>query len=573
MGSITTNNQLTNLNAIQQIPKKIAEFWRKEKISDTEIQSKKFELSPLKNLHFQQGRQVLIAGFNKIYLFSLIALIVILMALLNYVSITTARASERAKEVGIRKAMGALRKELIGQFYLESIIVIGLAFGLGLLFAVLSQKIFFEQLGIHINSSFFFSRQITIPLGCLLVFCIFFSGSYPAILLSNFKPTEVLKGRLWSGGGRDKVWFKKFMTTFQFSASIMLLIAAIVTYQQLQCLQNRSLGFQKEQVVMIRPTQSGFTEFRNSIEKLSAVKGTAIASMSLFRDGTSMAFMKSPINDNEVEVHILEVDSHFFEVLGIKWEQLYRQTSSKPQNNTCVINQEAAKQLGYNSGDGVKDLAQQLFNRELGGVVENFQFDLGSVMKPTPLVLWIKNEELYGTLYIRLANAPNLQAGMSAISQLFKKHCPDKPFEYFFLDESYDTLFKAEDRMAKLFGIFTGLAIFISCLGLFGLAAYATARRAKEIGIRKVLGATVGNVMSLLSTEFLRPVLLAILIASPIAWYLMEQWLKKFTYRIEVEWWIFAAAALSVIVLALLTVSIQSLRTALANPATAIKNE
>ena len=237
-----------------------------------------------------------------------------------------------------------------------------------------------------------------------------------------------------------------------------------------------------------------------------------------------------------------------------------------------VLNALAAKDLG------VKSLAQasevgSILGQPMVGVLNDFYFSEMSLNQKTPLAMSIVGEDFKGTLYLQLSKTADVQASMAAIGKLYKKHCPDKPFEYFFLDESFDTLFKAEDRMAKLFGIFTGLAIFISCLGLFGLAAYATARRAKEIGIRKVLGATVGNVMSLLSTEFLRPVLLAILIASPIAWYLMEQWLKKFTYRIEVEWWIFAAAGLSVIVLALLTVSIQSLRTALANPVTAIKNE
>lgn len=573
MGSFTTYYQLSNLNAIQQIPEKIAEFWRKDKLSESEIQSKKFELNPLKDLHLQQGRQVLIAGFNKIYLLSLIAIVIMLVALFNYVGITTARASERAKEVGVKKVMGAMKGELMRQFYLESIVVTSLAFGLGLLLSLLMQNLFFEQLGISIDASFIFSRQVILPLGFLLMACVLFSGAYPAIILSAFKPTEALKGRIWSGRRGGKVWFKKSITAFQFSASIVLLIAAIVAYQQLDFLQSRSLGFQKEQVVMIRPTQSGFTEFRNGIEKLSAVKGTGIASMSLFKDGTSMAFTKSPINNNEVEVHILEVDRHFFEVLGIKWAHSKQQTNLKLQSNTVVINQEAAKQMGYNSGAGVKDLTLQLFNRELSGVVENFQFDLGSMMKPTALAMWVKNEDLYGTLYVRLASAQHLQADMSAIGQLFKKHCPDKPFEYFFLDESFDALFKAEDRMAKLFGFFTGLAIVISCLGLFGLAAYATARRTKEIGIRKVLGASVSSLMQLLSVEFLRPVLIAIVIASPIAWYAMNQWLQKFTYRIDLEWWVFALAGIGAVVLALLTVSIQSLRTALANPVNAIKNE
>jgi putative ABC transport system permease protein len=207
------------------------------------------------------------------------------------------------------------------------------------------------------------------------------------------------------------------------------------------------------------------------------------------------------------------------------------------------------------------------------GVLNDFYFSEMSLNQKAPLAMSIVGEDFKGTLYLQLSKTADVQGSMAAIGKLYKKYCPDKPFEYFFLDESFDTLFKAEDRMAKLFGIFTGLAIFISCLGLFGLAAYSTARRAKEIGIRKVLGASISSVMGLLSGEFLRPVLIAITVASPVAWYLMEQWLKKFTYRIQIEWWIFAAAGVSVIVLALLTVSIQSLRAALANPASAIKSE
>ena len=572
LGSFQTYLHLANPDVQASVLNNIPKLMRRGKMPESEIKSNKFMLSPLTDLHLGESSSAETRGINNLYIFAGVALLIILLALLNYMSLTTARANERAREVGVRKALGAFRGELIGQFYGESVLVTCLSFTLGFGLAFFLRPIFFDRLDIQIDAAFMLSPVVILPMLGLMLACIVLAGAYPSLVLSAFRPVEVLKGRFLKSS-KGGIQIRQSITVFQFVASIVLVIAAVVAQQQLGYLQSRKLGMNKDQIMMLTPSAEGYHAFRNAVSQLNGIEKTGSASMALFKDYNSIFFFTSPINKKEVSLHSFGVDAGLVDMLGLTWK-----IPPADLKNTAgwegkmVLNAAAAKDLGVKSLTQANEIGG-LLGQPLVGVLNDFYFSEMSLNQKSPLAMSIVGRDFKGTLYLQLSKTADVQATMAAIGKQYKKHCPDKPFEYFFLDESYDTLFKAEDRMAKLFGIFTGLAIFISCLGLFGLAAYATARRAKEIGIRKVLGATVGNVMSLLSTEFLRPVLLAILIASPIAWYLMNQWLKKFTYRIEVEWWIFAAAGLSVIVLALLTVSIQSLRTALANPVTAIKNE
>lgn len=568
-GSFQTYLHLSNPSIQASVLNNIPKLMRRGKISESEIKTHKFMLSALTDLHMGESSS---SEPRNIYIFAGVALLIILLALLNYMSLTTARANERAREVGVRKALGAFRGELIGQFYGESVLVTCFSFVLGFGMAFLLQPIFFDRLDLQIDAAFMLKPVVVLPMLGLMLACIVLAGAYPSLVLSAFRPVEVLKGgSLKSSKGGIQI--RQSITVFQFVASIVLVIAALVAQQQLNYLQSRKLGMNKDQILMMTPSPEGFHAFRNAVSQLNGIEKMGSASMALFKDYNSIFFVTSPINKKEVPLHSFGVDADLVDMLGLTWK-----IPPADLKNTAgwegkmVLNELAAKDLGVTSLAKASEVGS-ILGQPVVGVLNDFYFSEMSLNQKAPLAMSIVGKDFKGTLYLQMSKTADVQAIMAAIGKQYKKHCPDKPFEYFFLDESYDTLFKAEDRMAKLFGIFTGLAIFISCLGLFGMAAYATARRAKEIGIRKVLGASVGNVMSLLSTEFLRPVLLAILIASPIAWYLMNQWLKKFTYRIEVEWWIFAAAGLSVIVLALLTVSIQSLRTALANPVTAIKNE
>jgi putative ABC transport system permease protein len=572
LGSFETYLLLSNETVQASVLNNIPKLMRRGKMPESEIKDTKFSLSPLLNLHLNESASGSALSLSNLYIFAGVALLIILLALLNYMSLTTARSSERAREVGVRKAMGAFRAELVGQFYGESILVTLMAFALGFGLAFVLRPLFFDRLDLQIDAIFMLSPVVLLPLGGLLLACIVLAGAYPSFVLSAFRPVEALKGRLLNRN-KGGIQIRQGITVFQFTASIVLVIAALVAQQQLNHMQARKLGMHKEQVVMLTPSAEGFSAFRNAVAQVKEVDKIGSASLKLFKDYNSIFFVKSPLNQKEIPLHTFNADAAFFDLLGLSWK-INPLELDKPGNwkGKMAINAQAAKELGLQSMSQAEQVGN-IFKEPLLGVLQDFHFSQISLSQATPLAVSIVSSEEPGSLYLRLHPTADVQATIAHLSQVFKTHCPEEPFEYFFLDESFDKLFKAEDRMAKMFGIFTGLAIFISCLGLFGLAAYATARRAKEIGIRKVLGATISNVMGLLSKEFLRPVLIAIALASPVAWYLMEQWLKKFAYRIEIEWWIFAAAGVGIVVLALLTVSAQSLRAALANPVTAIKQE
>jgi len=573
LGSFQTYLHLANDSEQKSVLKNIPMLMRRGNMSESEIKNNKFALAALPDLHMFESATGTSIGMSNVYIFAGVALLIILLALLNYMSLTTARSNERAREVGVRKALGAFRGTLVAQFYSESILITLISFVLGFTLALVLRPILFDRLDIKVDAAFMLSPVVLLPLAGLMVACVVLAGAYPSLVLSSFRPVEVLKGQFLKIG-KGGVNVRQGITVFQFVASIALIIAAVVVQQQLGHLQSRKLGISKDQVLMIQPAAEGYQSFRNEVSQLNEVEKVGSASLALFKDYNAIFFVSSPFNKKEVPLHVFGADPAWIDMMGLTWKiPPVDMKNTDGWRKKLILNAKAAKDLGVTSIDQAAEVGK-LLGEPMVGVVNDFYFSEMSLnQQQVPLGMTVSAEDAKGVVYLRLSNTAEIQKSVATIGKLFKKHCPDKPFEYFFLDESFDALFKSEDRMAKMFGIFTGLAIFISCLGLFGLAAYATARRTKEIGIRKVLGASVSSLMQLLSVEFLRPVLIAIVIASPIAWYAMHQWLQKFTYRIEIEWWVFAIAGLAAVVLALLTVSIQSLRTALANPVTAIKNE
>lgn len=573
LGSFQTYLRLANASVQGSVLKNIYMLMRRGNMSESEIKSNKFELSALPTLHMHESATGDSIGMSNVYIFAGVALLIILLALLNYMSLTTARSNERAREVGVRKALGAFRGTLVSQFYSESILITLISFILGFALAFILRPLLFDRLDIEIDAAFMLSPVVLLPLAGLMLACVVLAGAYPSLVLSSFRPVEVLKGQFLKIG-KGGIQVRQGITVFQFVASIVLIIAAVVAQQQLSHLQSRKLGIAKDQVLMIQPSAEGFRPFRNAVSQLNIVEKTGSANLALFRDYNAIFFVTSPFNKKEVPLHVFGVDPDWIDLMGLSWKIPPADLKNTDGwRKKLILNAKAAKDLGVTSLDQASEVGK-LLGEPMVGVLNDFYFSEMSLnQQQVPMGVTVAGEDFTGVLYLRLSKTSEMQKNIATLGKLFKKHCPDKPFEYFFLDESFDALFKSEDRMAKLFGIFTGLAIFISCLGLFGLAAYATARRTKEIGIRKVLGASVSSLMQLLSVEFLRPVLIAIVIASPIAWYAMNQWLQKFTYRIDLEWWVFALAGIGAVVLALLTVSIQSLRTALSNPVHAIKNE
>lgn len=506
-----------------------------------------------------------------------IAGLILLLALINYMSLTTARATKRALEVGVRKVMGANRRELAGQFYGESVLITLLSFGLALVLMTLLRPFFYNLLQLTIDSEFVFSPTFMGMALALLVICVLASGSYPALLLSSFSPVAVLKGNQAVGRGTQ---VRRGFTVFQFAVSIGLIICSVLIYRQAQHLQNRNLGLHKDRVLVVPMDASlanQYRAFRQELRQLPGVERVAAASSGLYKDGTSIFFAKSPKTKKDINLHFLSIDDQFAETLRIPWK-IKPDPARLTQKGTMVINETAARQLAIAD----KPLGQQVKlgsnDHEIVGVMRNFFFTQINNSNEA-LALMVSSDtaramaETGGSLYIRILPGADLPQLVSRVGETCRQMGAESPFEYYFLDDSFNALYKSETRLSTIFGVFTGFALLIACLGLFGLAAFIAESRTKEIGVRKVLGASISSIVTLLSKDFLKLVLMAIMIASPIAWYVMDRWLQDFAYRIDIEWWVFVVAGLLAIGIALLTVSFQSIRAALMNPVRSLRSE
>jgi putative ABC transport system permease protein len=511
-------------------------------------------------------------------LFGSIAGLILLLALINYVSLTTARATRRAREVGVRKVMGAARRELAGQFYGESVLITGLAFGLALALVQLMQPLFYQLLQLDIDPAFVFSPAFGSVVLALLLGCVLVSGSYPALMLSSFSPVSVLKGNLLPASSGQQI--RRGFTVVQFVVSIGLIGCSLLIYRQVQHLQTRSLGLYKDRVLVVPLDGSmagQYGAFKHDLRQLPGVERVAAASSVLYKEGGSMYFMQSPTTKQDVTIHVLSVDDQFAETLRIPWK-----TKPAPDRlaapSTVVLNEIAVKKLAIINQPLGQKLQFGNQTDEVVGVMRNFFFTSIN-NSDEPLAVFVVKDTARaiatqgGSLYVRILPGADLPLTLGRVEQVYARLDAEKPFEYYFLDQTFNGIYKAETRLATLFGVFTGFALFIACLGLFGLATFTAEQRTKEIGVRKVLGASVSSIVALISKDFLKLLLIAIVIASPIAWYAMNRWLQDFAYRIEIEWWVFAVAGLLAVTIALLTVSFQSIRAALMNPVNSLRSE
>ncbi len=545
--------------------------------SGAKAKDTKYIIDPLTSVHLGMNFGDT-ANARYITIFLGIALLTLLLALINYMSLTTARATQRAREVGVRKVMGAARRELAAQFYGESILITGLAFGLALGLIQLLRPAFYQLLHLNIDSSFVYSPSFAQAAGILLVGCVLISGSYPALLLSSFSPVDVLKGNLTPGTGGAAV--RRVFTVIQFAVSIGLIGCSVLIYQQVQHLQTRKLGLYKDRVLAVPVDASlarQYAGFKHDLRQVPGVERVAAASHVLYKEGGSIFFIQSPTTKKDVNVHVLAVDDQFAETLQIPWK-IKPAPTQLAAPNTVVLNEIAVRQLGL---DG-QPLGQKLSfgdgKSEVVGVMRNFYFtSIGD--SDAPLALFVAKDTATamatngGSLYIRIQPGADLPQTVDRIGKAYQRLNAEKPFEYYFLDDTFNSLYKSEARLSMLFGVFTAFALFIACLGLFGLAAFTAEQRTKEIGVRKVLGASVASIVTLLSKDFLKLVLIAIVIASPLAWYAMHRWLQDFAYKISIEWWVFVLAGLLAVTIALLTVSFQSIKAALLNPVNALRSE
>lgn len=504
----------------------------------------------------------------------LIGAFILLIACINFMNLATARSEKRAREVGVRKSIGASRSSLIAQFLGESMVITFLALGLALFLTRLILPTFNRVL----DKSMAFSSADgwvwggIVGLG-LLTGAI--AGSYPAFFLSKFQPVKVLKGSI-TAEGKGNGLFRRGLVTFQFVISIFLIIATIVIYRQIQHAQNRPIGYEQSNLIEI-PARGDmgdkFEALKNDLLQIPGVESATAASHDMIHLGSNTSGILWPgrTEDQDFLITTLSVGYDWSKTVGVKMMD-GRDFSPEFGHDTkaCLLNQTAVRRMGLKE-PVVGTVIEYDTARTVIGVVEDFVFN-DPFSKPSPMAVFFETDGM-SSFFIRLKNNQQWSQNLAQVESAFKKHNPAYPFEPRFTSDVYQEQFegaRSAGLMAQLFG---GLAIFISCLGLFGLSAFTAERRQKEIGVRKVLGATVQNVLLHLSKDFLKPVLLAFVLAAPLAFWAMQKVLTEFDYRIQLQWWMFALAACLVVVVAALTVSYQSIRAALANPVKSLRSE
>jgi len=538
-------------------------------------------LQPMRNWHlynrFNHAISVTSPQLQFVWLYGIIGVFVLLLACINFMNLSTARSEKRAKEVGIRKAVGSVRSQLVSQFYSESLLVALCAFVVSLILVLLALP-WFNQVA---------DKQITILWGnlvfwlCCLGFTLFtglVAGSYPALYLSGFNPVTVLKGTFKAG--RFAAIPRKILVVVQFTVSITLIIGTIIVYRQVLFSKSRPIGYSKEGLVYIDMQTDDiykhFDAFRNDLLKTGAATDAAesdgaINQLSSNNGGFSWKG-KNPTVADKIYFGTIGVSPEFGKTAGWQFtdgRDFSRETVAG-DSNAYVINEAAMKYMGLKNPVG-ETIQRDGKNFRIIGVIKDVLME--SPYEPVSPTVFFLGPWYHATVNIRINPRNTTSDALAKIEPVFKKYAPAMPFDFKFADTDYAKKFGVEDRIGKLAGCFAGLAILISCIGLFGLASFVAEQRTKEVGIRKVLGASVANLWNMLSKDFVVLVLLSCLIAMPVAYYFLHQWLQQYQYRTNIAWWIFAAAAAGAMVITLFTVSFQAIKAALANPVKSLRSE
>jgi putative ABC transport system permease protein len=533
-------------------------------------------LEPLRDVYLHSTRDGSKTGnMNNVYIFSIVAVFILLIACFNFVNLTTARSAERAKEVGIRKVVGAAKGQLASQFIGESVIICLIAFLLSVGACVLLLPLFNNMAGKIISPGIFSNLSY---LGILLLAAVgvgLLAGTYPALVLSSFKPVVVLKGRFVTGV--RGILLRKSLVVIQFTLSIGLIIATIIVYTQMRYMRSQDLGFNKDQMMVIDTQNDAAKEaFRNSVAGIPNVKSVSMSS-SVPGGGDPTAYSQIENIKGEMQIANLElffVDFDYVGQFGIRMiaGRSFSRDFGTDTTQAMILNEAAVKMFGYSSPQQAVGKKFSQWGREgkIIGVMKDFHFrSLQEEIKPLSMRIEPGGCNL---LCVKVA-ADNLPSTIASVEKKWQAAIPNRPFSYFFLDEFFDKQYRSEERFGKLFLNFAILAIFISCLGLLGLASYSTIQRTKEIGVRKVIGASVGNIVNLLSRDFILLIGIAFLIASPLIYFFMKGWLRDFAYRVPISWWMFVLAGLLALVIALATISFQAIRAAVANPVKSLRTE
>lgn len=550
-----------------------------------------FGLQNLPDIHLHSDMQSELeanGNIRYVWIFSAIALFILLIACINFMNLSTARSSGRAREVGVRKVLGSSRTALAGQFLTESVLLSALSVLLALGLAQLALPLFCELSG----------RNLSIPWsnpvfwaatggGILLVGLV--AGAYPAFFLSAFNAIRVLKGKMLSpqqGGAGKGFSFRNGLVVFQFAISTTLIISTLLVYSQLQFIQRKQLGFDKSQVLIVNNAhilgeraEAFKTEMLKNARIENATTTNYLPMPDSYRENCMLSTQRATGPSDKV-LQRWQVDAHYISALGMEIKQGRNFDASRVTDSAAIIiNETAARELGFADPVGktlftsktkaVDSKPEDFEALTIIGVVNDFHYE--SLHNPVG-GLFLQLGQTNGAISFRIKGADAAPV-IAALEQQWNSFGPDRPISYQFMDETLNRMYGAEQRIGKIALLFALLSALVACLGLFGLASYMTEQRTKEIGVRKVLGASVASVTRLLAGDFLKLVALSILLATPVAWFFMNKWLADFAYRIEMEWWMFAAAGLVAIAIALFTVGFQSLKTALTNPVDSLRSE
>ena len=566
--SFTTFVKLQSNTDAAKIDDAFTKAYKKARNGESDIS---FRLQNIGDIHLisSDGNT---SALKMVQVFMLVVILLLTIASINYVNLSTARSLIRAKEVSIRKIIGAKKQQLFFQFTIETVLVFCFATVLAIVLIFLLMPLYNlisgKTLSFNLADTVVWKAAALAIVGTLIA-----SGIYPAILLSSFKPAEALKGKVSSGIGIAS--FRKVLVVFQFAISVILLVCTIIMNNQMKFIKSKDVGYDKSYVFSSPLTQE-------VVDHIDAVKSELEKQPGILNVATSDAYDLSNISSSTGDLEwagkpakgnlmIAQVtaDKEFIPAMKIKFIEGSNFTGMPSDSAHYILNETAVKQMGLKAPYVGQEIGFHSWKGTITGVVKDFNFK-SLKEKVSPLLFFSRWKG--NILYIR-TTAANAQQAIAAAENQYKKYAGDSPFSYTFLDKSFEAQYKSDQRAGTLFNVFAGIAIFISCLGLFGLATYTAQVKTKEIGIRKVLGASVAGIVQLISKDFLKLVIIAVIIATPIAWWAMNKWLQGFEYRVNVSWWVFVLAGVLALLIALVTVSFQAIKAAIANPVKSLRSE
>lgn len=553
------------------------------------IDYSRYTAEPIKDIHLYSNKSFEPepnGSIKIVYFMITIALFIVVIAWVNYVNLSTAKAIERGKEVGIRKVMGSVKHQLVFQFLSESFIVNLIAGILALFLFWIALPMFRDITGQSLPLNFVNDINFWLLLTGLIFFGSVLAGLYPAFVLSSFQPATILKGKFQSSARGQQL--RKALVVFQFGATIVLMVCLIAVYAQINFLRDIDLGMNIDQTLAIRAPRTNaadsvykvsFQNFKTELLQNSSVKkvgrSDALPGLSVHELSTT-TFRKfgEEKSKGNYEYYYFSADADFIPALGMSLVEGKNFEDGLPNTDQVIINEEAARQLGYTSaeeaiGGRITFRTRNVEYSTIVGVLKNF-YQRSPKEKQMPILLYYRERSDYFS--IRL-NTQNVEESIATIKELWTKNYPDVLFHYFFIDEVYNSQYQSDAQFGKIVAIFSALAIFIACLGLFGLSSYTIVQRAKEIGIRKVLGASVHQIVQLLSADFMKVILVASIVAIPIAYFIIHEWLMTYSVRVTLNVWMFGIPMIVILMIAFLTVSFQTIKTAIANPVKSLKQD